>query len=287
MGMDKEHIAIERLQKASKMSLEKYGEPLIVTDSGGKDSSVCKALAERAGIQFKVVHGHTTVDAPETVYFIREESKRLENKGIEFEIKYPYYKGKRTSMWSLIPEMGFPPNRFQRYCCSILKEYVGKNKFIATGVRWAESEKRKNNRGVYEVKKGVIFNDDNDETRKQFEQCVLNGGRTVNPIIDWSDEDVWDYINSEKIITNPLYMCGNKRIGCVGCPLASKKERYRQFNKWPKYKENYIKAFERMLEKRKSKGKIDEIWTDGNKVFNWWMGEDVNQYTLDDFGNIE
>lgn len=52
-----------------------------MTSSGGKDSSVCVALAEKAGIDFEVMHNHTTVDAPETVYFIRREFKRLEEKG--------------------------------------------------------------------------------------------------------------------------------------------------------------------------------------------------------------
>lgn len=42
-----------------------------------------------------------------------------------------------------------------------------------------------------------------------------------------------------------------------------------------------------MVEKRKEKGKIDDKWKNGEMVFRWWMGEDVNQYRLDDFGNIE
>lgn len=47
---DLEHAAIERLQAASEMSLKYYGQPLIITDSGGKDSAVIKELARRSGI---------------------------------------------------------------------------------------------------------------------------------------------------------------------------------------------------------------------------------------------
>ena len=65
--MDLEQKAIERLQTASEMSLAHYGLPLVVTTSGGKDSSVCVELARRAGIPFEVQHNHTSVDAPETV----------------------------------------------------------------------------------------------------------------------------------------------------------------------------------------------------------------------------
>lgn len=61
--MDKEQTAIERLKAASDMSLRYYESPLVITDSGGKDSSVCTALAERAGIPFEVMHNHTTADA--------------------------------------------------------------------------------------------------------------------------------------------------------------------------------------------------------------------------------
>lgn len=79
--MDLEHKAIERLKMASEMSMRLYKQPLVVTDSGGKDSAVCKALAAAAGIPYEVLHNHTTADAPETVYFIRQEAKRLEAGG--------------------------------------------------------------------------------------------------------------------------------------------------------------------------------------------------------------
>ena len=49
--MDKEQMAIARLQEASRLSLQVYKQPLVATTSGGKDSSVCVAMAERAGMQ--------------------------------------------------------------------------------------------------------------------------------------------------------------------------------------------------------------------------------------------
>ena len=87
--MDKEKVAIMRLQEASKMSLTIYQKPLIVTTSGGKDSSVCLELAQRSGIPFEVMHNHTTADAPETVYFVRNDLRRFEGKGITCILNYP------------------------------------------------------------------------------------------------------------------------------------------------------------------------------------------------------
>nr|DAG39547.1 MAG TPA: phosphoadenosine-phosphosulfate reductase [Bacteriophage sp.] len=275
--MDKEQTAIERLCAAAQMSEQFYHAPLIVTTSGGKDSSVCVALAQRAGIKFEVQHNHTTADAPETVRFVREEFKRLEGLGIKCTINYPTYKGKPTSMWALIPQTLIPPTRLARYCCNVLKEQGGAGRMITTGVRWAESVKRKN-RGIYETlskskDSRIILGNDNDDRRQLFERCMQKRKSVCNPIIDWSDTDVWDYIESKKIPTNPLYGCGFKRVGCIGCPIAGKR-RYAEFARYPKYQKLYINAFDRMLRERRQRG-LPTDWMTGRDVFHWWMEDGV------------
>lgn len=256
--MDKEQLAIARLQDAARLSEHRYKKPLMVTYSGGKDSQVLVALAERAGINFEVVNSHTTADAPETVYFIREQFKTMEERGIQCSIAMPRYKDNPVSMWTLIPQKLMPPTRLVRYCCDVLKENTGKNRFIATGVRWAESARRKNSRGVMELMhkdpaKRIILMGDNDEKRRLFETCNLKGKMTVNPIVDWSDDDVWDYTHSEHLPINPLYCEGQKRVGCIGCPIAGRGGRQREFMRWPAYEKMYISAFERMLKARKKR----------------------------------
>ena len=276
--MDKEELAIARLQDAARLSEHRYKLPLMVTYSGGKDSQVLVALAERANINFEVVNSHTTADAPETVYFIREQFREMELRGIKCSIVMPKYKGLPVSMWTLIPQKGMPPTRFARYCCQVLKESNGKGRFNATGVRWAESPRRKNSRGVMEVmnkdpKKRIILANDNDEKRQLFETCNLKAEMVVNPIVDWSDDEVWDYITSEKLPFNPLYCEGWKRVGCIGCPLAGGKMMKKEFSRWPKYQKLYLDAFERMLKVRKEQGKETIAWKDGMDVFHWWTGD--------------
>lgn len=288
--MDLEQKAIERMRAASEMSLQAYEHPLIVTTSGGKDSSVCVHLAQAAGIPFEVMHNHTTADAPETVYFVRDEFKRLESLGIKCILNYPYYKGQRTSMWNLIPQKLMPPRRDVRYCCSVLKERGGNGRFITTGVRWDESSKRKNTRGIYETMpsdraKKIILNNDNDDRRRLFETCTLKAKRVCNPIIDWTDEDVWDYIEAEKIPINPLYGCGFSRVGCIGCPMAGTNGRQRVFARYPKYQDMYIRAFDRMIEERNRRG-LPTDWVRGIDCFHWWMEDGVltGQMEFDDLG---
>ena len=287
--MDKEKLAIMRLRDAARLSLHRFKKPLRVTYSGGKDSQVLLALAERAGIDFEIINSHTTADAPETVYFIRSQFHELELRGRKCNILMPRYKGRPVSMWTLIPQKGMPPTRMARYCCQVLKEANGKGCFNGTGVRWSESIRRKNSRGVMEVmnkdpKRRIILANDNDPKRQLFETCNLKAEMVVNPIIDWTDDDVWDYIDSEKLPINPLYCEGWKRVGCIGCPLAGGKMMQKEFVRWPKYEQLYIDAFDRMLKVRKEQGKETVIWNTGKDVFHWWIGDGVvsGQISMDD-----
>ena len=141
---------------------------------------------------------------------------------------------------------------------------------VVTGVRWAESTNRRNTHGVANVqgkpkttrkladdmgaeyklnKHGeVIMNDDNDANRRMVEQCYRTQKTMVNPIVDWTDEDVWGFLNENGIPHCSLYDEGYKRLGCIGCPLAGTREMLRDFERYPKYKENYIRAFQRMID---------------------------------------
>ena len=96
---------------------------------------------------------------------------------------------------------------------------------ITTGVRWAESAKRRKNRGIYEkqsadISRRITISNDNDDTQRLFENCRLQAKRVCNPIVDWTDGDVWDYIRSEHIPVNPLYERGFHRVGCIGCSVG-------------------------------------------------------------------
>lgn len=276
--MDRVGMAVKRLQEASQMSLHYYQKPLLLLYSGGKDSEVVLKLAQIANIPYEVQHSHTTADAPETVRHVRDVFKSLELQGVSCKIDYPLYKSKRTSMWDLIPQKQMPPTRLVRYCCSILKETAGRDRFVATGVRWAESGARKKSRGCFEknhvkTEKRVILNNDNDVERGLFESCNLQGKRTVNPIVDWSQDDVWAFISDEKLPCNPLY-CEFHRVGCVGCPMAGKSGREKEFLRWPAYKKNYILAFQKMIDNRLRSG-LETQWRSGLDVFNWWMEYDT------------
>ncbi len=285
------------------MSLHYYGKPLVCTYSGGKDSDVVLELFRRAGIPYEVHHSLTTADAPQTVRYIREKFRRLELDGVSCEIEMPTYMGRRISMWQLIPQKLMPPTRLVRYCCSVLKETGCRNRYIATGARWDESKERSEREEFEKIGKTkkdkekfstVMLMNDNGAKRRVSELCMQKKKMVVNPIIDWTHHDVWEFIRSERLETNVLYQCEYDRVGCIGCPIANKK-RWKEFADFPKYRDLYIHAFDRMLKERERRGKHNR-WKDGYDVFLWWMEDDnirgqisIKEYleSLEEDGNGE
>lgn len=259
-GKDKVDIAIERLK-----AFEPQGEGYYLCFSGGKDSVVIKALADMAGVKYDAHYNNTGIDPPEAVRFIKQQ-----HKDVIFET--PKDKdGNRVTMWNLIPKKKMPPTRIVRYCCQELKEHGGTGRFVITGVRWAESARRKNKRHLAEEhsKSGVqVMSTDNTAEAPMFKFCHSYHKRILNPIIDWTDAEVWEFIHEYNVPYCELYDKGYKRIGCIGCPMNTAAAA--DLENYPKYKALYLKAFEKMLIERNAAGLKTE-WETGEEVLQWWL----------------
>lgn len=272
-GKDKVQVAIDRLK------LYEPPEGYYLAFSGGKDSVVIKALADMAGVKYDAHYSVTSVDPPELVEFVKTFDD------VAFEIPRDQ-DGKPITMWNLIPRKKMPPTMKVRYCCKALKEDQSNGRMTITGVRWAESVNRKNNQGEVTVVKspdkkklvesgnftatnrgGVVLNNDNEESRKMIERCYQRSKVVVNPIIDWLDTDVWEFIHEYNIPYCKLYDEGFKRLGCIGCPMGS--HRVDELERYPKFKQAYLNAFRRMLDNRGEKQEYS--WKNADEVFDWWV----------------
>lgn len=244
-AVDKVAVAIERLKAFEPP------EGYYLAFSGGKDSQVIYDLAMRAGVCFDAHYSLTTVDPPELVKFIREEYPTV-------TIEKP-----PRTMWELIVHYRMLPTRVMRYCCRELKERGGTGRLVITGVRWAESSRRRQ--------------------RAMTESCVRNGTkRYLHPIIDWTEDDVWEYHRNYISRHCRLYDEGWRRIGCILCPMSTEIER--DMARWPKIAAAYRRAIERAWKLRVERGdslsfrSADELWY-------WWIarhakGKDIGQAEL-------
>ena len=231
-GRDKVTMAIQRLQ------MFEPPEGYFLADSGGKDSCCILELAKMAGVKFEAVYNVTTIDPPELVQFIRKH--------------HPETRFSRPTMPFLrrLLEKGFPI-RTKRWCCAEYKERSGSGRRVVTGIRWQESNRRKQ--------------------RKMVEHCFRDKSKIyVNPIIDWSGADVWSFIRQHKIPYCSLYDEGFKRLGCVMCPMN--RRRKSEAKRWPKMERAFRRAFVKLYETHKGRPSYT-AWQSGDEMFDWWLSD--------------
>ena len=139
----------------------------------------------------------------------------------------------KESFFSLIMKHGFP-NRFTRFCCSVLKEYKILDNCVI-GIRCCESVRR--SKRYSEPTECRIFGSNKK-----------NHVNAIYPILDWSDEDELEFIEGRGIKLHPLYYREDgsiditKRLGCMCCPLKYYKQRLQDFKKYPGMVKAYLRC---------------------------------------------
>ena len=208
---------VEQAVKLLQVCFKAAGEPLEIAYSGGKDSDVILELAKMSGIKYRAIYKNTTIDPPGTI-------KHAKENGVE--IRRP-----KESFFSLMMKVGYP-NRFRRFCCSVLKEYKILDNSVM-GIRKCES-----------VKRAKRYS---EPTECRIYGSKKNHVNVIYPILDWSNEDELEFIKERKIKLHPLYYRKDgsidlaKRLGCMCCPLAYYKKRLQEFKKYPGMVKAYLR----------------------------------------------
>lgn len=192
--------------------------------SGGKDSDVILELAKMAGIKYKAMYKNTTIDPPGTIAHVQKQGVAI-------------IRPKETFL-QLIERKGFPTRR-ARFCCQVLKEYKIMDIAIQ-GIRRSESSKRSK---LY--KEPILC--------RNYNNSKANHVDVILPILDWTDNDVIEFIEERGIKLHPLYyntkgkVDVKKRLGCMGCPL-SKDRGLKEFKRYPNLVKAWLQAGKRWWE---------------------------------------
>lgn len=210
----------KKVNRAVRLIKNTVGERTVeVSYSGGKDSDVILELAKMSGVKYRAIYKNTTIDPPGTIAHCKENGVEIMNPTIRF--------------FDLVAKKGFPTRR-ARFCCEKLKEYKVMDMAIQ-GIRRSESTARAKR---YSSSDPII--------------CRMYGSKknhvnVILPILDWTDEDVAEFLEERKVKAHPLYYdeLGNfhpeRRLGCLGCPL-SPKSAIEDFKQYPNLLKAWLRA---------------------------------------------
>lgn len=266
--------SIELIRKAEPVALRYRSYGLIVAFSGGKDSQVLYELVKMSGVRHILKHNFTTMDAPEVIKFIREQYP-------ECIIERP-----QKSFWQICVHYRMLPDMFHRFCCGELKENKDALSVTLTGVRRQESARRSSRQevAIYTRRRHPDFVQGDfgqfEEYRETTVQCIKGKDKiVVNPILEWSASDVFEFLKERNVQICSLYAT-RSRIGCLFCPLSSRKSIYQDVRDYPKHYRALLLMIERIRQARIERYGISN-WEGltNEQVFDWW----TSKKTLDEY----
>ena len=203
-----EYISTEAMDFIRRMADGSELTDMFVSFSGGKDSTVVSDLVLRALGTQQILHiyGDTTLEFPESAEYVKRFRKEHPKTPIITS------RNKDKDFYELAETLG-SPSRQMRWCCTVFKtgaiqrkiQTLFKNKkriLTFNGIRRSESSSR-------------------NKYDRESDSSKIAVQRTVSPIIDWLDFDVWLYILSKGIDFNQAYRNGYTRVGCWMCPNNS------------------------------------------------------------------
>ena len=186
---------IERSLSIIDKAYKEFGEFLVVAHSLGKDSIVVWDLVKKINPNIKGFIVTTRFKPFETKEFMKKTIK-----------KYPELKVYQNDEQQI--EDGLykvDPDK----CCYLLKVIPTRNALLdlnakcwITGLRCTEGHTR------------------NDFKEEEYREENL---KKVNPILLWTEREVWQYLALNKIDINPLYNEGFRSLGCEPCTKISNK----------------------------------------------------------------
>ncbi len=201
-------------QEVISFFLSNYPEKIAFATSLGIEDQVITEMIVSINKSIKIFTLDTGRLFQETYDLIQKTNSRYK---INIEIYFP----DTRQVEKMVKEKGI--NLFyesienRKLCCHVrkiesLKRVLNKFDFWITGLRKEQSEIRAND--------------------KLIEWDKVNGLIKVNPLIKWTEKDVWNYIKGKNIPYNSLHNKGFKSIGCLPCTRAVEDSEDSRSGRW-------------------------------------------------------
>jgi len=222
---------IEQSKAIIAEAIENYPKTAVAC-SFGKDSMVVLALAREVKPDIPVFSVLTPMKPPETFEF---KDRLVKDWNLNLTV-YMAEEAPIEGLWKTDPD----------HCCDIfkvqptLRALEGLDAWI-TGLRRTEGRTRTD----YEP----------------FEPC--NGTMKVNPILDWTEVDIWRYIAIFGVPVNPAYRKGYRSLGCAPCTVLVSDDKTERAGRWLGTSKCGGECGIHTMHKKGNGGKIEprsEIW---------------------------
>jgi phosphoadenosine phosphosulfate reductase len=201
-------------QEILQYAYKEFGSKLILATSLGEEDQVLTDMVAQVQPEMRIFSLDTGRLFQETYDLLAKTQKRYP---MNIEVFYPDTKAVEEMVRTKGINLFYESVDNRKTCCGVrkvepLQRALSTVDAWITGLRRAQAVTR--------------------STMQTFEWDEANGKIKINPLADWSLEDVHAYIKENKVDVNPLHAQGFVSIGCAPCTRAIKEGEDIRAGRW-------------------------------------------------------
>ncbi len=191
-------------EEVLKWALDKFGDKIALACSFGAEDMVLVDMLSKVTDKPRIFTLDTGRLHQETYDVMDEAGKKY---GIEFQVMFPNTEAVEMMEREEGPNLFYASIESRKRCCGVRKMEPLRRAFSELDA-WITGLRREQ-----AVTRGDI---------PKVEEDKSNNLIKINPLVEWSEEDVWDYIKKNNVPYNALHEQGFPSIGCTPCTRAVK-----------------------------------------------------------------
>jgi phosphoadenosine phosphosulfate reductase len=216
---DQSSLPTDRFAQASAQQVLKWAyatfqDRVALACSFGAEDVVLVHMTQQVAPGFRVFSldtGRLNTETYETMDRLRSRYD------LDIQVMFPRADGVQTMVRQHGINLFYDSIERRKECCSVrklepLKRILGSLDAWATGLRRGQNVTRA------------------DIAKVEWDQG--NSMVKLNPLADWSDEDVWKYIDEHNVPFNPLHKRGYPSIGCAPCTRSVQPDEDPRAGRW-------------------------------------------------------